>query len=261
MELGLSKKVVLIAGSSKGLGFATAKILLEEGAFVVITSRNQANLEKAATALEKSNNLLAIKADVTIQKDCNDLIRKTIAQFDALDILVTNSGGPDPGSFEDLSDEQWESAIRTSFKSHLFLIRAALPYLKKSKTPSILTVTSFTTKQPMENMILSNSVRSSTIGLTKSLSFELGKYGIRVNSILPGWTFTERVDTLLNKRADKKGSSVKAEISAITADIPLGRMGEPAEFGRVAAFLVSPAASYLNGVMLNVDGGIYKGIY
>lgn len=261
MDLGLTKKVALVAGSSKGLGFATARILLDEGAYVVITSRNEANLEKASKSLGSPNNLFSIKADVTHQEDCENLVQRTIERFNRLDILITNSGGPDPGNFEDLSNEQWDYAIQTSFKSHFLLIRAALPFLKKSEPASILTITSFTTKQPLENMILSNSIRSATIGLTKSLSFELGKYGIRVNSILPGWTITERVDTLLKKRADIKGSSVEAELATITADIPIGRMGNPDEFGRVAAFLVSPAASYVNGVMLNVDGGIYKGIY
>ena len=261
MDLGLKDKVAVIAGASKGLGFATARVLLEEGARVVISSRSADNLKAAADKLGNPANLKTVAADVTQEKDCQRLIGETVDAFKTLDVLITNCGGPAPGTFEDLSDAQWDEAIDKSFKSNLYLIRAALPFLKKSATPSILTVTSFTTKQPLPNMILSNSVRSATIGLTKSLSFELGQYNIRVNSILPGWTLTDRVDALLTNRAEIHQSSYDAEKASIAADIPLRRMGDPMEFGRAAAFLVSPAASFVDGVMLNVDGGIYKGIY
>ena len=261
MDLGLENKVAVVTGSSKGLGLATAKVLANEGAKVIISSRKQENLDKALDQIGNTGNIKAVACDVTNPADCEDLINETIAAFNKLDILITNCGGPDPGDFEDVSIEQWNDAIEKSFKSNLYLIQAALLYLKKSDTPSILTVTSFTTKQPLSNLILSNSVRSATIGLTKSLAFEFGKYGIRVNSILPGWTLTERVDNLLKNRANKNNSSVELESTKITEDIPLKRMGHPQEFGRAAAFLVSPAASFINGVMLNVDGGIYKGIY
>ena len=174
MDLGLKDKVAVIAGASKGLGFATARVLLEEGARVVISSRSADNLKQAAENLGSPKNLKTVVADVTKEADCQRLIQETISAFNALDVLVTNCGGPAPGNFEGLSDAQWDEAIDKSFKSNLYLIRAALPYLKKSAAPSILTVTSFTTKQPLPNMILSNSVRSATIGLTKSLSFELG---------------------------------------------------------------------------------------
>ena len=261
MDLGLKDKVAVVTGSSKGLGLATAKVLLAEGAKVVITSRSQENLDNALAILGKSNNLLAIPCDVTKQQECANLIDQAIAVFKKLDILVANCGGPDPGNFEGLSDEQWDQAIQKSFKSNLYLIRAALPFLKKSNAPSILTITSFTTKMPLDNMLLSNSLRAGTIGLTKSLSFEFGAYHIRVNSILPGWTLTDRVNSLMENRAQKNSSTPKDELAKITKEIPLGRMGDPAEFGRAAAFLVSPAASFINGVMLNVDGGINKGLF
>ena len=261
MDLGLKAKVAVVTGSSKGLGLATAQVLIAEGAKVIISSRSQDNLDKAMDLVGHPDNAKAIACDVTQQAECDRLIKETIATFKKLDILIANCGGPAPGDFEDVSIEQWNDAIDKSFKSNLYLIQAALPYLKESDAPSILTVTSFTTKQPLGNLILSNAVRSATIGLTKSISFEFGKYGIRVNSILPGWTLTQRVDTLLKSRAEKNQSAVEDEMSKITADIPLKRMGDPQEFGRAAAFLVSPAASFINGVMLNVDGGIYKGVY
>ena len=240
MDLGLKDKVAIVTGSSKGLGFATAEDLLNEGANVVIASHGKENLASAVARLGERDNLKAVLCDVTKPEDCEYLVSETIAAFKQLDILITNCGGPAPGSFEDVSMEQWDDAIEKSFKSNLYLIQPALPYLKKSDSASILTVTSFTTKQPLENLILSNAVRSATIGLTKSLAFEFGKYGIRVNSILPGWTLTDRVDALLKNRADKNGSTIETEMSRITGAIPLGRMGDPKEFGRAATFLVSP---------------------
>jgi len=261
MDLGLKDKVALVSGASKGLGFATAKVLLEEGAKVVITSRSQANLDEAAGKLGSPQTLLAVACDVTQAQDCVRLIDQTGAAFKKLDILVANCGGPDPGTFEKLSDEQWEQAIQKSFMSNVYLIRAALPFLKNSDSPSILTITSFTTKMPMENMLLSNSLRAGTIGLTKTLSFEFGAYHIRVNSILPGWTLTDRVNSLLDNRAKLNATTPEEELRKISKEIPLGRMGDPLEFARAAAFLVSPAASFINGVMLNVDGGINKGLF
>jgi 3-oxoacyl-[acyl-carrier protein] reductase len=125
----------------------------------------------------------------------------------------------------------------------------------------VLTVTSYTVKQPLQNLILSNSARAATVGLTKSLAMELGKDGIRFNSILPAWTMTERVQNLMKFRAENNNSTVEEEMEKQNAEIPLGRMAQPEEFARVAVFLVSPAASYVNGVMVNVDGGIVKGLF
>lgn len=260
MDLGLKDKVAIVTGASKGLGLATAKILVEEGAKVTIASRSKDNLNAAIKALG-DDNCIAVPCDVTKPEDCDNLIAETISAYKKLDVLITNCGGPPPGDFESVNLDQWDDAVEGSFKSHVYLVNSALPYLKKMKNASILTVTSFTTKQPLNNLILSNAIRSATIGLTKSLSLELGKYGIRVNSILPGWTLTQRVNNLLSNRAEKNNSSFEAELSKIVADIPIGQIGSPEDFGRVAAFLVSPAASYVNGVMLNVDGGIHKGIF
>jgi len=145
--------------------------------------------------------------------------------------------------------------------SHVRLIRAALPYLRQSKAASVLTITSYSVKQPIPNLVLSNSIRSATTGLTKSLALELGKDGIRFNSILPAWTDTERVQELLAARAKLNGTTVEEELWKQTIDSPFGRMGTPEEFANAAVFLLSPAASYVTGVMLSVDGGMYKGTY
>jgi 3-oxoacyl-[acyl-carrier protein] reductase len=182
-----------------------------------------------------------------------------VEAFGGLDILITNSGGPKPGTFESHDEANWQNAIDLSLMSHVRLIRAALPHLRKSSAASVLTMTSYSVKQPIANLVLSNSIRAATVGLTKSLALELGKDGIRFNSILPGWTETERVGELMTARATANRSTVEAETKKQSGESPLGRMGRPEEFAAAAVFLVSPAASYITGVMLNVDGGMYKG--
>ena len=182
-----------------------------------------------------------------------------VTALGGLDILVTNAGGPPPGKFESFDEATWQKAIDLSLMSHVRLIRAALPYLRKSKAASVLTITSYSVKQPVPNLVLSNSIRAATVSLTKTLALELGSEGIRFNSILPGWTKTERVVELMTDRAQMKGTTIEEEIHKQAQESPFGRMAEPQEFANVAVFLVSPAASYLTGVMLLVDGGMYKG--
>jgi 3-oxoacyl-[acyl-carrier protein] reductase len=177
-----------------------------------------------------------------------------------LDILITNAGGPPSGKFESFADEAWYKAVDFTFLSHARLIRAALPYLRKSTVPSVLAVTSFSVKQPIPGLVLSNSVRAATVGLIKTLAIELGGEGIRFNAILPGWTETERVKYLIQARAEANHTSYEEEMRKIIGEIPLGRMARPQEFANVAVFLVSPAASYVDGAMLAVDGSIIKSI-
>lgn len=262
MDLMLRDKNALITGSSKGLGFATARQLVLEGATVIINGRKEKDLVGAKEELDQipDARVYAITGDVTKPSFPAQMMNDIDFHFGGLDILITNSGGPPPGTIEDFTDEDWDKAINTSFLCHLRLIRAAKDLLLRSATPSILTVTSAAVKQPMQNLILSNSVRAATIGLTKTLANEFATQGIRVNSILPGWTKTDRVEILMKARAEKNKTTISDEMNKITRDIPLGRMAKPEEFARVASFLVSPAASYLNGVMLEVDGGLNKGL-
>ncbi|MHB0922962.1 MAG: SDR family oxidoreductase [Bellilinea sp.] len=262
MDLKLAGKIALVIGSSRGLGYAAAQALAEEGAKVAINSRNSDQLGAAALKLHQSTGgeILPVTGDVTDKEAAHRIIDETTAHFGGLDILITNAGGPPAGSFENFDDETWQHAIELSLMSHVRLIRAALPHLRKSAHPAVLTITSYSVKQPIPNLVLSNSIRAATAGLTKTLSIELGPQGIRFNSILPGWTETERVIVLMDYRAQAGGSSIKEEITQQSRDIPLGRFARPEEFGRVAAFLVSPAASYINGVMLPVDGGAIKGV-
>lgn len=261
MDLGLKGKKAFIAGSSRGLGYATALVLAGEGCQVVINGRNLDSLKSSAVTIEKETGTKTgfVVGDAADPDRAPELIQQAAAKLGGLDLLVTNTGGPPSGRFDTISEEIWQNAINLAFMSHVRLIRAALPYLRESNHASVLTITSYSVKQPIPNLILSNSIRSATIGLTKSLALELGPDQIRFNSLLPGWTKTERVLEILSFRADQNGTSLEEEIKQITVACPLGRMATPDEIGRAAAFLLSPTASYLTGVMLNVDGGMYKG--
>lgn len=263
MNLHLDGKIALVTGASQGLGYAVALGLSREGARVALNSRNPEKLQKAAQAIEKEtgNEVIPFAMDVSEHQAAEALIERTIQAFGGLDLLVANAGGPPAGSFETFSDEDWQRAVELCFLSQARLIRSALPHLRNSKAASVLTVTSMSVKQPIANLVLSNSVRLATVGLTKSLALELGNQGIRFNSILPGWTETDRVVSLMKHRAQSSGLSVEEETRRQAKDSPLGRLATPEEFANAAVFLLSPAASYLTGVMLSVDGGMYKGTF
>jgi 3-oxoacyl-[acyl-carrier protein] reductase len=260
MDLKLKDKCALVTGSSRGLGYATALQLAREGCKVAINGRDEGKVKAAAEKIvnETGTQAYCLVGDVGDASKAEALIKSTVEALGGLDILITNAGGPPAGSFETFDEAAWQQAVDTSFLSHVRLIRAALPHLRKSSAASVLTVTSFTVKQPLANLVLSNSVRLATIGLTKSLALELGRDGIRFNSILPGWTETERVQDLMAFRAKNSNTTVAEEFSKLASDIPLGRIGQPAEFANTAVFLVSSAASYITGVMLTVDGGTVK---
>jgi 3-oxoacyl-[acyl-carrier protein] reductase len=260
MNLGLTNSRALVTGASRGLGYATAKLLAEEGARVAINGRDEIRVNDAAQALagQTQATVAAIPGDVTTS--AAQIIEQAAAQLGGLDILVCNAGGPPPGKFESFDDATWQKAIDLSFMSNVRLIQAALPYLRQSKIASVLTITSYSVKQPIPNLILSNSIRAATVGLTKSLALELGGEGIRFNSILPAWTETERVTELMSARAQANGTTMQEELAKQAKESPLGRMAHPEEFANAAVFLVSPAASYITGVMLTVDGGMYRGM-
>jgi 3-oxoacyl-[acyl-carrier protein] reductase len=261
MDLGLNDKKALITGASRGLGYAIAKTLAAEGGHVAINSRTNEKITASAESLTKESQgkVFGLAGDVTQPNIPEELVRAAADKLGGLDILVCNAGGPPPGSFESFDEATWQKAIDLSFMSHVRLIKAALPHLRKSKAASVLTVTSYSVKQPIPNLVLSNSIRAATVGLTKSLALELGREGIRFNSILPAWTETERVGELMSARAKTNGTTVEEEIAKQSKESPLGRMASPQEFANAAVFLVSPAASYITGVMLSVDGGMYKG--
>ncbi len=262
MDLQLKGKRALITGASRGLGFATARTLAQEGVRVAINSRSPESVSAAAKTLRKETQaeIVPLAGNVADPETPAQLVRQTVEALGGLDILITNAGGPPAGSFESFDEATWQLAIELSFMSHVRLIQAALPHLRQSEAATVLTITSISVKQPIANLVLSNSVRAATVGLTKTLALELGHEGIRFNSILPAWTETERVYELMNHRAKTNNSTVEEEIRKQAATTPMGRMAQPEEFANAAVFLVSPAASYLNGLMLPVDGGAYKGL-
>ena len=261
MDLGLKDKVALVTAASQGLGAAVALKFAEEGARVVICSRDRERIERRAAAIQDQvgANVLPMEADVTVAADVERLVQTTVDHFGRLDILITNAGGPPAAPFLDLSPEDFEAAFQLNMMSAVRLIYAAAPFMVGQGSGSIVTMTSLSVKQPIDNLILSNSVRLGVIGLTKSLANELGPKGIRVNSVLPGWTRTDRVKKLLESRARINDTTPEIEEGRITGTFPLGRMGYPEEFANVTVFLASPAASYVHGVALQVDGGACKG--
>ena len=256
MDLHLTDKVALVAASSTGLGLATARQLAHEGAKVVLCARTQADLETAVSTIEADGGTaVAFTTDLLDPTQIEQLVENVIAEYGRLDILITNAGGPPGGTFDTTDTAAWEKGFNLTLMSAVHLIKAALPHLRQSDAPSILTITSVSVLQPIAGLLLSNVMRPAVAGLTRTLALELAADNIRVNAILPGWTGTDRVVHIFEDRAERNNSSVEDEQSGIIQTIPLQRMADPVEFGRAATFLVSPAASYITGVLLPVDGG------
>jgi 3-oxoacyl-[acyl-carrier protein] reductase len=260
MDLGLEGKIALVAGASKGLGKAVALGLAREGANVAIISRDQARIEAAAKDIRDATGaqVLAIAADVTRAEDIQRAMDETVKRFGTVHILVTNAGGPPPGPFVALTDEQWQSAVNLTLMSAVRLSHAVVPLMQKQKWGRIIHMTSAPVKHPIDNLMLSNSIRSAVVGFAKTQAIELAQDGILVNSVLPGWTVTERVEQLMQDRAKRNNVSPRDAYATIEKDIPLGRMGKPEEFANVVVFLASERASYVNGVAVPIDGGFTR---
>lgn len=256
MDLRLTDKVALVTASSKGLGKATARQFALEGARVVMCARSDA-LETAATEIreETGGEVATIRADVTVQKDVERLVKTTLDIFGRIDVLVVNAGGPPSGNFLDLTPDDWEAAANLTLMSAVRLCYAVVPTMLEQGSGSIVAIESISVKQPIDNLILSNAVRMAVIGMLKSMANELGPQGIRVNSINPTFTWTGRVEKLLTDRAKKNGTTLDQETAKVTATVPLRRMGDVEEFGRAVAWLASPAASFIHGHALMFDGG------
>lgn len=257
MDLGLQGAKVLVTAASQGLGAATAHSFSREGAQVVINSRDLAKLQQTATRISEDTGQVVFThaADVSDPARAAQLVRNAAEMLGGLDVLVTNAGGPPAGTFDDFDEAAWQAAAELTLFSAVNLIRAALPYLRQSRRAAILAVVSVAAKQPVDNLTLSNVLRPAVVGLTKTLSLELAPQGIRVNSILPGITDTERIDALMQSRAAKNGTTPADERRKAAESIPLGRIGTAEEFANTAVFLCSPAGGFITGVALAVDGG------
>ncbi len=251
MDLGLKNKNAFVAASSQGLGKSVAAELAMEGANVAICGRDKDKLAKAQKEIEDLSGrpCLALAGDLSVETDRKYICETVLNTFKKVDILVTNSGGPPPGKFEDFDKESWKKSYELLLESVISMIDYFLPGMKSQRSGRIIAITSQAVKQPVNNLILSNTMRISVVGLVKSLSNELGAYNITVNNVMPGYTKTER----LNKLIEKDPLFLKA-----MDDIPLKRFAEPHEFAAAVAFLASERAGYITGISLAVDGGWIK---
>ena len=252
MDLGIKDKVALVLASSKGLGKAVALELAKEGAKVIICGTDAEALaitEKEINAVAV-NKVFAIVCDITDEAQRKNLVEKSVQSFGAIEILVTNTGGPAAGPFEQFNLDDWKHLYNLLFLSAVDIIQQVLPGMKQKGWGRILTITSVAVKQPADNLISSNAVRTSLLGLVKSLSNEVAANGITVNNILPGYTSTNRLEGLIEKNP---------KVNGVKETIPMKRFGKPEEFAAAAAFLVSNRASYITGQSLAVDGGWIKG--
>jgi 3-oxoacyl-[acyl-carrier protein] reductase len=258
MDLGIQGKIALVAASSRGLGKAVAMRLAVEGARVVVFARNAAEVDACVEEIRAAagdDSAIGLTGDVTNIADIERIVAATQAQLGGVDILVNNAGGPKPGMFDDLADEDWQAAFDLNLMATIRFTRAVLPHMRAQQWGRVINVTSYSVKQPIEQLMLSNSVRLGVIGWAKTLANELAAEGVLINSVCPGWTFTERVVGLLDARAKASGRDPAEVRNDIVAAIPMGRMGKPEEFADAVAFLASERASYITGVALAVDGG------
>jgi 3-oxoacyl-[acyl-carrier protein] reductase len=260
MELGLKDKVIVVAGGSKGLGFAIAKACAADGARIAIASRDAANVETAVARLHKEYGIDATGhcVDMANAAGITAWVEAVVAHFGRIDGVVVNAGGPPPGTFDQLDDAKWQTAFELTLMSAVRLIRATLPHLRQQKKSAILTLTSSSIKEPIDFLLLSNVLRSGVNSLAKSLSRQLAPDGIRVNNLVPGLIATDRMISLDTTQAAAK--NMAEQRAAGEKLIPVGRYGEPDEFGKAGAFLLSDAASYITGSTLVVDGGTMKSI-
>jgi 3-oxoacyl-[acyl-carrier protein] reductase len=258
MDLGLKGKTALVAAGSRGLGKAVAERLAMEGASVVVFARNADDVETCVQGIRDNcgaESAIGLTGDVTSLADIERVIAATEAQSGGVDILINNAGGPAPGGFDDLEDPHWQAAFELTLMSAIRLTRAVLPNMRAQRWGRVINVTSFGVKQPIDQLMLSNSIRLAVIGWAKTLAKELAPEGVLVNNVCPGWTETGRVEQLMAARAAASGRQPTDVANDIIADIPMGRMGRPEEFADAVAFLASERASYITGVALAVDGG------
>ena len=262
MDLGIRGRTAFVAAASKGLGRAVAEELAREGANLVITARGEKDLRETRDAIVRDSgvDVLAVAGDLAKPDDLERMTSQALERFGHVDILVTNAGGPPSGAFESLNDEKWTNAVDLTLMSVIKLTRAFLPGMRERKWGRIINITSITVKQPVEGLMLSNSIRAAVTGFARTLADEVAADAITVNNILPGYTRTARVEQLAEAAAKREGVSVDAATERWTGQIPMRRLGEPREFAALAAFLASDRASYITATSIPVDGGWIKGL-
>jgi len=262
MDLGLKGKIAMVGGASKGLGFAVARALAGEGVHVCIASRDATAIQRAADTIraETGGSPLPVTADLSRADAIVAWHEATLQQFGGVDLLFANTGGPPAGSALAFDDRAWQCAFELLLMSVVRSIRAVVPSMTSRGGGAILVGTSSSVKEPLPNLALSNVLRSGVTSLAKTLSVELAPQKIRVNTIIPGRIATDRLRQLDEINANRQGLSLPDHQARAAASIPLGRYGTPDDFGRVGAFLLSDAASYITGASVQVDGGLVKGL-
>lgn len=264
MNLGLKNKVALVLASSKGLGFACANGLYEEGSNVVICSRSEENLKIAKEEIEVSgsiasnNKVFPIVADLMYEDQIKSLVEKTLKEFGKIDILVHNAGGPPSGPIDKITKEEWSNSIDLNLRSFIRISELIIPVMKKQKGGRIIAITSVSVKQPLNNLVLSNTTRLGVVGFAKTLANEYGQYNILVNVVCPGPTLTDRMKELINATVKDTGKTYEEVEKTWVNPIPLGRLGKPEELANLVVFLASERAGYITGTVIQVDGGFVK---
>lgn len=263
MDFELKDKVVFVSASSKGIGRATAELFIKEGCKVAIASSNQGNLINAAADIKKSLGVEPewVVCDLNKPEDIESAVKEVTRSLGDIDILVNNCGGPVPGKFDELNDKDWEQASEHVLYSAIRLTREVLPAMKSKNWGRIINITSLSVKQPIDNLMLSNSLRSAVIAWAKTLSTDVGQYNITVNNVAPGYTLTGRLYELAVTKAKERGESHEHVLASMTNDVPLKRLARPDEIGSLIVYLSSAQAAYITGQTIAIDGGFIKSTY
>jgi len=261
MDYGISGKSAVVCGASSGIGRAVALEFAKQGVRLTICSRREDELKAATLAIKeqsKFDEIIPVRADVSKKEDVDDLISRAVTQFGGVDLLFTNAAGPKPMQFLDTTDQDWINAFQMTLMSVVYLSRACIPVMKQRGGGSIVNIVSISVKQPVQNLVLSNSLRMAVVGLAKTLSTELAKYNIRVNNVCPGFTKTPRAEALVQDTMKREGISKDEATSRLLSDVPFKRMAEPEEVASLVAFLCSDQAKFITGSTIFVDGGAVK---
>ncbi len=264
MELGLKGKVAFVTAASKGIGFGVAKVLASEGCKVVLSSRNIDSISRAKDQIirDTSNrDVYALSADLTVKDHIDELVKNAAAKFGPVDILAYNTGPPKPGTFNELGDADWDNGVKLLLMSAVWLARRVVPGMERKKWGRFVFITSTTLRQPIPNLVLSNTVRLSLAGLSKSLATEYGGKGITSNGIMQGHILTDRQREIARDVSSRTGITIDDAMKQVLLEVPLRRYGTSEEVGNLVAFMASDKASYINGAMIPIDGGMTRSVF